>query len=120
MAGGAERETKYIEPRHVTFADEKTRRKMEIMQQIQFLAATLPPIPIPEKGYDLTPISFKEELQNDGATALFHLGDSSQEETYEIDGKKLEVNFVKPRTIQILDALRLPYVNHTAVKPSQE
>lgn len=120
MGNNAEREIQRIEPRHVAFGDERTRRRMEIMQQVQYLNATLPPLPIPEEGYDLTPISFAEELRDDGATTLFHLGDFMDTETYGKCKNKLEVTFVKPRTIQILDALGLPYVNHAALESPQE
>ncbi len=119
MGNGAERNLHHIEPRRVVY-DEVTRRRLEIQQQITFLNATLPPLPLPKEGYDLTPISFSKELEDDGATALFYLNDFMQQETHG-KGKEVRiVTFVQPRTIQILDTLGLPYLNHAAIKPPQE
>lgn len=120
MGSAAEKGLQRIEPRRVTFADERTRRRMEIMQRVQHLAATLPPLPIPEEGYELTPISFDKELRDDGTAALFYIGDFMRNETHGKGKKKLEVTFVEPRTIQILDALGFPYVNHAAIEPPKE
>jgi hypothetical protein len=120
MANASERGFQRIEPRHVTFSDTKTRRRMEIRQQVQHLAATLPPLPIPEEGYDLTPISFGDGLRDDGNTALLCIGDYVERETHGAGENKFEVTFVQPRTLQILDALSLPYINHAAIEPVQE
>lgn len=120
MVSNSERGSHRVEPKRVTFADERTRRTMEIMQELQHLQATLPPLPIPKDGYDLTPISFSEELKHEGATVLLHLGEYMDRETFGEGETKLEVSFVQPRTIQLLDALQIPYTNHAAIEPPQE
>ncbi len=33
---------------------------------------------------------------------------------------KREITYVKPRTIQILDALGLPYINHAKIEPKEK
>ncbi len=63
--GRQEQGPQHIEPKHITFANEETRRSLEIHQRVQHLNATLPPLPIPKEGYKLTPISFDRRLRND-------------------------------------------------------
>ncbi len=115
-----ERNPLYIEAKRIRFADEIARRSMELRQQIHFLNSTLPPVPISPEGYDLTPVSFEDEYSEAGIAALFYMGDFMQSQMYEEEHERRVVKFVEPRTLQILDALQIPYVNHAAIKPSAE
>lgn len=118
MGNGAEKGLGYIEPQRVKYSEE-TRRRLELTQQISFLSATLPPLPLPKEGYNLTPISFDQQQREEGIAVLLDLNDFMHTEVHGEREEERKVYFVQPRTVQILDALSFPYINHSTIQPSQ-
>lgn len=98
-----------VKPRpHVkqVFADKKAQEGWEISRAVERIAATLP---VEQEPLEPQPIAFDEEHRNKGLHAIFTAG-------LVIGTGKKGVLIVPDRTLQILDALKIPYTIHVELQ----
>lgn len=93
------------------FTDNKAQEGWEISRAVERIAATLP---VEQEPLEPQPITFDEEHRNKGLHAIFN---AIFTVGLIIGTGKKGVLIVPDRTLQILDALKIPYTIHVELQP---